>query len=353
MSRVRWFFRAVLVLMIIPWLTISLGWISEASDLSIAAGLSSLLAGGLFVFPELFRLVNKIGAKRVLLVFAALIIGGGCARVSPGYAGIKVNQWGTDKGVQSAPLVTGTIVYNPFSSDVLEYPTFVQTAVWTKDPAEGHPSNEEITFTTMDQMAVSADISLAYHLEYEKVPAFYVKFRSDDLDKFTHGFLRNLAREKFDTAAGKYRIESIMGDNAEFLKEVRTALQNDLNPIGVMLDQFGFIGAPRPPQAVIDAISSKVKATQDAIRVENELRQTEAEAKKRVALADGEAKARITEAEGRSRANEILQKGITSQLVEWRRLDIQQQALEKWNGHLPVTMLGNQSVPFIHLQPEK
>jgi regulator of protease activity HflC (stomatin/prohibitin superfamily) len=115
------------------------------------------------------------------------------------------------------------------------------------------------------------------------VPAFYAKFRADDLDSYTHGFLRNLAREKFDTAGGKYRIEQIMGDNAAFLKEVRAGLQADVAQYGISITQFGFIGAPRPPQAVIDSINAKATATQKALQIELELKQAEAEGRKRVA----------------------------------------------------------------------
>src|SRR5262245_3916597 len=109
---------------------------------------------------------------------------------------------GDSRGVDSAPAVTGWVFYNPFLTSIYEYPTYVQTAVWSASPTEGNAVNEQITFTNADQMTISADISLAYHLLPDKVPSFYVKFRSDDLTTFTHGFLRNLARDSFDRHAG-------------------------------------------------------------------------------------------------------------------------------------------------------
>lgn len=204
----------------------------------------------------------------------------------------------------------------------------MQTAVWTHSVAEGNPVNEEITFTTADQLQVSADISLAYQLLADKVPAFYVQFRSDDLDKFTHGFLRNLAREKFDNAAGHYRIEQIMGDNGPFLREVRAELQQALDPIGVELQQFGFIGAPRPPASVIESINMKVQATQIAIQKENEVRQAKADAEKRVAEAEGYARALETRSRAEAEANRRIAESLTPTLIEgWK--------IQKWNGALP------------------
>lgn len=266
-----------------------------------------------------------------------------CTRIEPGHVGIKLNLAGSDKGVENTPLQTGWVFYNIFTQKVYEYPTFVQTAVWTANPNEGRAANEEITFTTGDQMQVKADISLAYRLRSDRVPTFYTTFRSDDLAEFTHGYLRNLAREKFDNAAGKYRIEQIMGDNGPFLAEVRKALQDQVSDLGVELMQFGFIGAPRPPEAVIEAINSKVKATQDAIRVENEVRQAKAEADKVAANADGERRAAISRAEGQAVANERLARSLTPSLMEWRRLQIQEAAIDKWQGQVPQVQAGQNS----------
>jgi regulator of protease activity HflC (stomatin/prohibitin superfamily) len=78
------------------------------------------------------------------------------------------------------------------------------------------------------------------------------------------------------------------------LKEVRDRLNVAMEPIGVVLDQFGFIGAPRPPESVQEAINARQKATQDASRAENELRTARAEAQKVIASGEGTASATIS-----------------------------------------------------------
>jgi regulator of protease activity HflC (stomatin/prohibitin superfamily) len=276
----------------------------------------------------------KLSIGFSLLTLSLLL--GGCTRISPGHVGIVVNSSGSQRGVEDYPATTGRVWYNPANTDVLEYPTFVQTAVWSHNPNEGHPTNEEITFTTRDSMQVSADISIAYQLESGKVPNFYVRFRSADIDNFTHGFMRNLAREKFDNAAGHYSIEQIMGDNATFLKEARDALQKELTPVGVDIQQFGFIGAPRPPQQVIEAINLKVQATQIALQKQIEITQAEADAKKRIADADGYAKAGLIRAEAEAMANRKIAESLTPTLVQYKQLD-------KWDGKLPQVQSGSGS----------
>jgi len=197
--------------------------------------------------------------------------------------------------------------------------------------------DESITFNTAEGLTVSGDISLSYQLQFEKVPAFYVKFRTDEISTFTHGFLRNIARDAFNEVGATYKVEDVYGSKKEeLLKIVRDRINAQVNQYGVTVQQFGFIGALRIPSGVTDALNNKIKATQDAIRVENELRQSEAEAKKVVAAAQGQANAQIERARGEAEANNLLSKSITAELIEWRTLQIQQNAIDKWNGQRPM-----------------
>lgn len=270
------------------------------------------------------RLNQKIS---IAVISLALLSAVGCTRVSAGYVGVKSTMTGTSKGLSDLTVGPAWATYNMFTESVFEYPTFVQTAVWTKSKDEGKPVNEEITFTTKDALSVAADISIGYSLVPDQVPAFYIKFRSDDLDHFTHGFLRNMAREKFDSAAGHYTIEQVMGDNAPFLAEVRKSLQDEVGSYGVKIEQLGFIGAPRPPEVVIQSINAKVQATQLALQKQNELVQAQADAAKAVAQAKGEAESTLTRAEAQAQANQKLANSLTPTLIEYRKLD-------KWDGHL-------------------
>jgi len=268
--------------------------------------------------------------RKIILFFSAILLAvvicfTGCTRIEPGYVGIKVVYGGGDRGVQDFPLVTGWVFYMPGFSTIYEYPTFVQTATWTASLNEGDPSNEEISFNTKEGLVVSGDISLAYQLVPESVPKFYVKFRSDKLKTFTHGFLRNIARDAFNEVGSKYLVEDIYGAKKEnFLKEVKASVNQQVTPYGITIEQFGFIGALRIPAAVKGALDAKIQATQDAIKAENQVRQAKAEAQKVIATAEGAAK-----------ANSLLNKSITPTLIEGERLQIARLTIEKWNGQRP------------------
>jgi regulator of protease activity HflC (stomatin/prohibitin superfamily) len=188
-------------------------------------------------------------------------------------------------------------------------------------------------------------------LKAEKVPAFYVKFRSDDIVQFTHGFLRNQARDVFNEVGGTFPIEQIMGDNGPFLSAVREKLQKLVDPIGVQIEQFGFIGAPRPPEAVIQSINMKVQAQQIALQKQNMVAQAEADAKSAVAQAEGQGRAKIAVAEGEAKANALLANSISAQLIEWQKLKIQQEAISKWDGHRPQVEGGGAGL-LLQVQPK-
>lgn len=255
----------------------------------------------------------------------------GCTTINPGYVGVLVNKYGSNRGVQDYTTTTGYVSYNPLSTSVIEYPTNVQTYAWTASQNEGKNADESITFTTKESVSINADISLSYQLDPAKIPYFYVKFRNDDLSAFTFGYLHNVSRDSMMEVGGHYTVEQIMGDNESFLHEVRARIQAQVSDIGVNLQQFGFIGSPRPPRQVVEAINAAQQAKYTALQKQNELSQVQADAAKTIAQAEGQAK-----------ANGIISQSITAQILQKMQIDLQRQQLDvqdrwinRWNGQRP------------------
>jgi len=278
-----------------------------------------------------------------LLALVMIPFMAGCTRVGPGHVGIKVDMAGSDKGVLDKPVQTGWVFYNPFGSTVIEYPTNVQTVVWTKSTSEGNPTDESVTFTNKDSMAINADVSLNYYLDPQKVPAFYVKFLSKDIKDFSDGYLRTVARNCLNDNAGQYAIEQIMGDNQKFLEDSQNCISGIVAQYGVVIDKhaLGFVGAPRPPEVVLQNINAKIQAQQIAMQKQNELLQVQADAAKQVAAADGQAKAQIAVANGDAEANRIRAASITPVILQNKALDNQHDMIWRWNGQSPSTVIGD------------
>jgi regulator of protease activity HflC (stomatin/prohibitin superfamily) len=305
-----------------------------------------------------FTLRPAIPGVRNLLIGAALAVALILAfsfvvrvtRIEAGHVGVEINLAGSQRGASEIPVRTGWVLYSPLSTQIIEFPTYVQTVKWTKDTNEGHPINEEMGFNSKEGMEIFVDVSLSYAIDPQHVPDFYVKYRAADLDVFTHGILRDIVRNSLNEVASTYNVEDIYGDRkAEFLRKVQAMIEQKVAPVGVGVQQFGFIGAPRVPAVIASAITAKAQAIQQAERARNELATTQAEAAKKIAEAEGDAKSLVTRAQGEADANRIRQNSLTPQLLELRRIENNRALIDKWNGQLPTVQSGQGSGMILQL----
>jgi regulator of protease activity HflC (stomatin/prohibitin superfamily) len=292
---------------------------------------------------------NTVQAAKVLLPLIAIVIGVvlflmfvvRVTRIEPGYVGVEVNLAGSQRGASEIPVRTGWVAYSPLKTMIIEFPTYVQTVKWTRDLSEGHPINEEMGFNSKEGMQIFVDVSLSYAIDPQKVPDFYVKYRVADLEHFTHGILRDIVRNSLNEVASTFTVEDIYGERkADFLRRVQAMIEQKVAPVGVSVQQFGFIGAPRVPEVIAAAITAKAQAIQQAERARNELATTQAEAAKKIAEAEGDAKSMVTRAQGEADANRIRQSSLTPQLLELRRIENYKELIERWNGQLPTVESG-------------
>ena len=288
--------------------------------------------------------MNRIIAGIATLLILCILGMSCCTRVPAGYTGIKVNMYGDDRGVSRENIVTGWVFYNPLSQKIYKFPTFMQTAVWTKDKREGSPYDESITFQTADGLTINADIGMNYYFISEKVPELFVKFRRSPKE-IEATYLRTKVREAFVYVASEYNAENFIRNKAKFLQDVRTYLTRQLTNQGFRIDTISFIGSPRVPETQLKSIEAKIRATQLAEQKKRELEQAKADAQKLVVKKEGEAKARIAEAEGIAKArliqaeaiakaNKMVSKSLTKELILY-------EAIKKWNGVQPKVVSPN------------
>jgi hypothetical protein len=87
-----------------------------------------------------------IGAVLLLVLLSIFLLR--LTRIEAGHVGVQINLAGKQRGALDIPVRTGWVVYSPLSTQIIEFPTFVQTVKWTKDTNEGHPINEEMGFNS-------------------------------------------------------------------------------------------------------------------------------------------------------------------------------------------------------------
>lgn len=265
-----------------------------------------------------------------------------CTKVEPGYAGIRVNQYGSQRGVEDFPLQTGRVWYNSFTEDVYKFPTFLQTVVWTKDEAEGSENDESITFNSSEGAIINADITLAYSFAYESVPSLFVEFRKT-AEEITDVYMRSRVRNAFSQQASVLKVADIFGEKKQtMLNDVKNQLIEELSSKGINIDMVSYVGALRVDPIVEASINAVIQAKQKAIEAENKVAQATAEANQVIEAAEGEAQAiqKVADADAyairaRSLAQAEANNVVRESLINEGAILLQWEQVRRWNGVVP------------------
>ena len=274
-----------------------------------------------------------------IVLFISIYVFSCFQMVQPGYVGVITNTIGTSKGVSDRTVGVGYQFVGP-GRQLRQFPTYSQTYVWSKTIAEGKPTDESINIQSQGS-ALSADVGITFSIKPDRVSTVYIKYRAS-LDEILHSFLRNTVRNALVEEASTKTIEEIYGIGKEaFLKaalhRVRSEVGDNFN-----IESLYFNDLRLPPN-IVDAINSKNVATQRALQAQIELKQSEAEAAKTIAKAQGESTRIKLIAQAQADANRILATSVTPELVQY-------QAVQRWNGILPSTMIPGSATPFINVK---
>jgi regulator of protease activity HflC (stomatin/prohibitin superfamily) len=257
------------------------------------------------------RVVNVESRSSIRFVFIVLVVFGGAlfvgcqmtTRVDAGHVGIRVRLAGSDRGIQDMPVVTGWVFYNPLTEQIVLFPTSVQNVVWTQSAHEGKAFDESITFSSSEGVSVNADVGLSFHIEPTLAPRLYGRFRLNDLEKLSDGYMRNTVREAFNDVGSRLAVQEVYGaGKSRMLSDVAQKCRDVFGKDGIVIDQLTINGTLRLPQNVMDAINRAMEATQNAIQSHNRVAQVEAEAQQAITQAHGQAEAARQKAGGEADA---------------------------------------------------
>jgi regulator of protease activity HflC (stomatin/prohibitin superfamily) len=266
---------------------------------------------------KLQKLMKTIGAA-VLGFFTLVFLFFSCERIDAGHVGVKVNQYGDNKGVSDVVEVTGMVFFNPITHSIYEFPTFIQHKEYTGE--------NSFVVNSKDGSEFHVSPIINYSVQREKVPQIFAKYRRS-LDQIEEGFLKTAVFDAFRLATNVYTADELISNRQKFEIEVRRILDGELGKEGFVITQF--TSNLLYPETFKKAIEAKNNAVQGALMAENKVKQAEAEAKIKVATAQGNAQAMLTSAKAEAEANSLKQKTITPMLLqlEW---------INKWDGKLPV-----------------
>jgi len=281
-------------------------------------------------------MTNKVGGVSGLfkligagIVFVVLVVAlsSACKRIDAGHVGLVVKLYGSEKGVQDVTEVTGLVWYNPFTTEIYEFPTFVQNTVFTKDRHESSSGNEEFRVTTKDGLVVSFDVSMNYRVAPNQAASIFKKYRKP-LDILNKTIMRNYMRDAYNKISGKYTAEQLYESKVAFQTESESEIKNFMLREGFVVEQVVLLNELRLPQGVVDNINAKINARQIALKKEQEVAQEKAEAQKEIEKAKGFAESMRIKAEAEAEYNKKLAESLSPSLIEYEKV-------KRWNGQSP------------------
>jgi regulator of protease activity HflC (stomatin/prohibitin superfamily) len=252
-----------------------------------------------------------------------------CTRVDSSEVGIKFNKLSlTDQGTLDASPVTGYVFYNPVTTSVHTYPTYVQRVDFS-----------EFIVRTKDAAKFTMDPIMAYYLNREKATDVFFKYRKS-LPEIQDGYMRTVIYDAYRIVANSYTSDELMANQAKFENEVRIMLDSALTAEGFIVTEF--TSQITPPESLQQMIDAKNAAVQAALKAENEVKQAEAKAKIAIANAEGEAKAMKIKADAEAYYNRTISASLSPMIV-------QEDFIEKWNGVLPTVQGGSNMMSVLNL----
>ena len=274
---------------------------------------------------EVKHILTLVAIALIIIIIPSTMVR--CTRVDSSEVGIRFNKLSlTEQGKLDASPVTGYVFYNPITTAVHTYPTFVQRVDY-----------EPFTVNTKDAAIFTMDPTMAYYLNRDKAAEVFFKYRKS-LEEIQEGYMRTVIYDAYRVTANSYTSDELMANRANFEQEVRIMLDSTLTQEGFTVTEF--TSQITPPESLRKMIDAKNAAVQAALKAENEVKQAEANAKIAVAKAQGEAKAMKIKADAEAYYNRTISASL-SQMV------IQEDWIEKWDGKLPQVSGGN--TPLIQI----
>lgn len=260
--------------------------------------------------------MKKHSHVALLALMAGLLLLSGCARVIPGQVAVK-RTLGRFKEKTYSP---GIYLYNPFVSVFNRLPTQVVNLKIEM----GLPSKEGLT--------IQSEVSILYHVQADKAIDILTNVGRRYEQELILPIFRSAAS---DVCARFYAKDMHSAERAVIEKAIQKRLEEDLAERGFIIENV-LLKRIILPQGLASAIEDKLRAEQEAMRMEFVLQQqqkqaqlgvVDAEAAKQIAKirAEGEREATIINAQAEKQRVEIEAEGRAN------ALKVEAEAQKKFN----------------------
>jgi prohibitin 2 len=250
--------------------------------------------------------------KRLLLVILGLPLLAGCGvhTVDTGHRGIKTS-FGQ---VEGPPLVEGLYFVNPFTTSI--HPMDVRIQRW----------DGKTEAYTRDGQEATVEFTLNYKLRPEAAAEIYRTVGPDWASKL----VGQQVYQHLKNVIGQWDAVDLISNRQKANDNAQASIVAALGEANIDVTSFSITNFEFS-RAFNEAVEAKVIAQQRAQEAQNRTEQIKQEAQQKVITATAEAQSM------KIRADALTQ---NPKLVSW-------EAVQKWDGKLPVNMYGQSAIPFI------
>ena len=252
--------------------------------------------------PQLKRVRNALSALRLFSVMLCLALLSRFFVVVPaGERGVLM-QFGA---VQERILEEGIHPLVPLAQSVQRLSVRVQSFSTDTEAA------------SRDLQDVAAQVALNWHLAPEAVNVIYQ--RIGGTTQITSSVIRPAIEDSIKAVLASFTAEQLVTERSQVKEAIGDLLSQRLAHYNLVLDDVDLLQVDFS-ERFREAVEAKQVAEQEAKRAEFEAIRAQRQADARVYLARGQAQ-----------AQQLLQAGLTPEILE-------HEAIEKWNGHLPLVV---------------
>jgi prohibitin 2 len=218
---------------------------------------------------------------------------------------------------------------------------------------------ENAAGATSDTQPVTVSLTVRYSISPNKVSEVFEKYsHNGDLSSY----VQTATHEIFKAVTAKYTAPDLIAQRARVSADIYAALAEKLaiygaQVINIDMRNFAF------QESYMRAINSKVEQEQLRQAADNKLKTVESEQKQKVAIAeaeaaavrataDGEAYARLKVATAEAESLKVQSAALaqSKDVLELRRITVEQTKAERWNGQLPSAIYAGAPIPFLNIK---
>ncbi|WP_068781613.1 prohibitin family protein [Paenibacillus sp. GM2] len=252
----------------------------------------------------------------ITVIIVGIIAMGSFTQIEYGHVGL----YKTFGKLNSDVLSPGIHFKIPFIQSVIQVNTQVTKA------------ETDTTASSKDLQPVSTHVAVNYSVNKESA----YNLMNNIGGSFDTIIINPAVQEIVKEVTARYQAEDLIARRDVVAGEISELLTARLAKYDLIVNEINIVDF-KFSDAFNQSIEAKQVAQQQALKASNDLKRVEIEAKQKIAQAQAEAE-----------SLKLKKQEVTPELIQLKQIEVQEKALEKWDGKLPSVTGG--ATPFIDIQ---